>query len=544
MKGLGVEGSLPHQQHAAALPRRTMDLPSLRVVVGLCVLKAVVHLALVSRYGYHADELYFLECGRHLAFGYVDHPPLIPWLARLADELGGHIAVLRAPAIIAATGTMAFTALLVREWGGGFRAQLLALLCLLVAPAHLRLGAMLNIPVVEVFLCTLTAYLVSRALLRSERWTWVFAGATLGLAILAKHSSLFWGGALAVGLLATPYRHVLASRWPWFGIAIALLCVAPNLVWQADNGLATFEFMRTLRHEVLVHQGRGLFVAGQLLYFHPLAVPVWLAGLLFAFTSRSQAARPFALLLLTMFIFLFIVGGKPYYLASAYPAVLAAGGIALEGWLAKRLATWRTLVASLVVGGAGFGLLTLPVLPLRTVDAVIGSLLGWVVAPMALTHDLHGMYGWEQHAAAIDRVYQSLAVHERNRASVLAGTYAQASAVNLLRNETTPRAVSGNMTYYLWGPDGERGDVLIAYGLPREFLERHYRTCTESARIEAPLARPWDTDLPVYVCRDPLGTMAELWPELRRFGHMPTGHQRGTLPLAEQELEAGVRLRR
>jgi hypothetical protein len=137
---------------------------------------------------------------------------------------------------------------------------------------------------------------------------------------------------------------------------------------------------------------------------------------------------------------------------------------------------------------------------------------------MALTHDLHGMYGWEEQAATIDRLYRALPADERDRATVLTGTYSQASALNVLRKETAPRAVSGNMTYYLWGPDGGRGDVLIAYGLPRELLDRHYRRCAESARIGAPLARPWDSGLPVYVCRDPLGTMAELWPELRRFG--------------------------
>lgn len=499
-----------------------MDLPSVRIVVGLCVLKALVHLVFVNRYGYHGDELYFLECGRRLAFGYVDHPPLIPWTARLAEELGGHLAVLRAPAILAGTGTMAVTALLVREWGGGARAQLLALLCLLVAPVHLRIGAMLNIPVVEVFLCTVTAYLVARALRRRERWTWLAAGTTLGLAILAKHSSILWGASLAVGLLASPHRRALAGRWPWFGAGIACLLAVPNLVWQTENGFATLEFMRTLRHEVLVHQGRGLFVAGQLLYSHPLAVLVAIAGIVFAFSAVGQLARPFAVLFLTMFAVLFVLGGKPYYLASAYPGVLAAGGIALEAWLAKRLLTWRTFVASFAVTGVALGLLTLPVLPLRTVDAVIGSLLGWVVPPMALTHDLHGMYGWEEHAATIDRVYQALPAHERARAGVIAGTYSQAAAVNMFRDERTPRATSGSMTYYLWGPDRDRGDILIAYGLPRALLERHYRTCSERARIEAPLARPWDTDLPVYVCRIPLGTMADLWPEVRRFGHMPT----------------------
>ncbi len=494
------------------------DRASLAVVLSLCAVKALVHLALVNRYGYHGDELYFVECGRQLAFGYVDQPPLIPWIARLADIFGGSLLALRLPAIAAGTGTMIVAALLVREWGGGWRAQLLAQLSLLVAPAHLRMAAMLDIPVVEVFLCTATAYLVARALSRGERWTWVLAGGALGLAILAKHSSLLWGGALAVGLFATPDRRVLASRWPWLGASVAFVLLVPNLAWQVANGFASLEFMRTLRHEVLAEQGRGLFVAGQLLYFHPLAVPVWLAGLAFGFTRSGRAARPFALLFMLVFAFLFVMGGKPYYLGSAYPPVLAAGGIALERWLATRAASRRTLVASLALTGSALGILTLPVMRIQTVDAAAGALFGWVVPPMALTHDLHGMYGWEEHAATIDRLYRALPADERDRATVLTGTYSQASALNVLRKEAAPRAVSGNMTYYLWGPDGGRGDVLIAYGLPREFLDRHYRRCAESARIGAPLARPWDSGLPVYVCRDPLGTMAELWPELRRFG--------------------------
>ena len=509
-----------------------LDRAAFAVVAGLLTLKALLHLAFVSRYGYHGDELYFLECGRHLAFGYVDHPPLIPWIARLADELGGSLLALRLPAIAAGTATMAVTAHLVRDWGGGRQAQVLALLCLLAAPMHLRVGAMLNIPVVEVFLCTLTAYLVARALSRGERWTWVLAGGAFGLAVFAKHSSVLWGAALAIGVLVSPSRRVLATRWPWLGAIAAFLLVLPNLLWQVDNGFASLEFMRNLRHEVLAEQGRGLFVAGQFLYFHPLAAVVWVAGLLFAFTASGRAARPFAVLFLAMFAFFLVVGGKPYYLASAYPAVLAAGGIALERWLATRVVMRRALVGSLATTGLALGVLTLPALPIRTVDRAIEAVLGWVVPAMALTHDMHGMIGWEEHASTIDRLYRSLPAHERSQAGVLTGSYAQAAALNILRPVPLPRAVSGHMTYYLWGPDGGRGDVLIAYGLPRDLLERHYRECTERARIDAPLARPWDTDLPVYVCRRPLGTMLDFWPSLRRFNHAlpaasaPIGDQR------------------
>ncbi|NUO51019.1 MAG: glycosyltransferase family 39 protein [Polyangiaceae bacterium] len=507
-----------------------MDRASVRLVAALVALKVLVHLAVITRYGFHGDELYFIECGRHLAFGYVDHPPLIPWIARITDELGGGIVLLRLPAVAAGAGTMVVASLLVHEWGGGWRAQLVALLSLAVGPAHLRVGAMLNIPVIEIFFCTLTAYLVVRALSREERWTWVLAGLSLGLAILAKHSSAIWAAALAVGILVTPHRRVLATRWPWIGFALAAAMNVPNVVWQMNHDFATLEFLRTLRREVVMTQGRLLFVAGQVLYYHPLVIPVWVSGLVFGLRRRGDTSYIFAVLFIAMFAFLLASGGKPYYLGSAYPAVLAAGGVALEGWAKERSLAWRTLVASIGITGGSFAIATLPLLPLPTVDKTMAALFGWAVPPFALTHDLHGMYGWEAHAKVIDDVLASLPESERSTASVLAGSYSQASAVNVLRKDPTPRAVSGNMNYYLWGPEPGRGETLIAYGVSRNLLDRHYRACTEVTRVDAPLARPYDTDLPVYVCRDPVGTMNGWWPEVKRFGHLPTNSETGGQP--------------
>jgi hypothetical protein len=491
-------------------------------VVGVaCLLEVVVQLALVNRYGYHGDELYFLDCGRHLAFGYVDHAPLVPWLARLGEVFGGGLLTLRLPAILAGAGTLLLSALLVHEWGGGWRAQLLTLLALLVAPAQLRIRAMLNIPVFEVLFCTAAAYLVARAISRRERWTWVFAGAALGFALLAKHSALLWLGALSLGLLVTYGGSVFASGWAWLGVALAFALFLPNVVWQAQHGFPTLEFVRTLRTQVLEVQGRALFAAGQLLYFHPLSLPIWVTGVASSLREPYRAARPFALLIVLLFAFYLVAGGKPYYLASAYPPVLAAGGVALESWFERRAVLRRTFVAALASTGAILGLVTLPVLPLPTVDGILAAVLGWVVPPIALTHDLHGMFGWREQAATIDAVYSVLPEAAQRQASVLAGSYSQAGAINLFRSPDTPHAVSGHMTYYLWGPDSTRGDVLIAYGVPRELLERHYQTCREHARIDVPLARPQDTDLPVYVCQEPRAAMATWWPELRRYGHLP-----------------------
>jgi hypothetical protein len=490
------------------------------VVVAACFIEVLVHLTLVNEYGYHGDELYFLDCGRHLAFGYVDHAPLVPWLARLSEALGGGLVALRLPAILAGAGTLLLSALLVHEWGGQWRAQVLTLVALLVAPAQLRIRAMLNIPVLEVLFCTATAYLVARAISRREHWTWVFAGGTLGLALLTKHSALLWAGALATGLLVTYGSSMFASPWPWFGIALAFGLFAPNLAWQAQHGFPTLEFVRTLRTQVLELQGRALFAAGQLLYFHPLALPIWMTGVASASRDSYRPTRPFSLLYVLLFTCFLVGGGKPYYLASAYPPVLAAGAVVLERWFEKRAGLWRTFLAALLSSGAVLGVVTIPVLPLRTVDAILEAVLGWVVPPIALTHDLHGMFGWREQAATIDSVYRALPEGAQNQATILAGSYSQAGAINQFRSPDTPRAVSGHMTYYLWGPDStRRGDVLIAFGVPRQLLERHYQTCEECAWIDVPLARPGDTDLPVYVCEEPYSAMATWWPELRRFKH-------------------------
>lgn len=498
----------------------SFDAASRRLVLGLILVNAVVHLLLASRYGYHADELYFIECGRHLAFGYVDHAPLIPWLARTAEELAGgpQLLLLRAPAIAASCGTLAAIALLTAKWGGGARAQLIALLSFLLAPAHLRLASMLDIPVVEVFLCAAATYQAARALERQRHVDWLLLGAILGLALLTKHTVLLWGAGLVVGVLATPQRRVFGTPGPWLAAAVAAVLFAPNVLWQVQHDYATLQFAAHLRRDVVLDHGRLLFVLGQFLYFHPLTPLVWASGVVLGL-RRDERVRPFAVQFAFLFATWLVLGGKPYYLASAYPAVLAAGGIALERRLDEHRWAFRALSFSLGGVGLALALLTLPILDVRTLDRVIGRVLGWLVPPMALTHDLHGELGWDAHVRAVENVLGTLSPSERATAAVLTGSYAQAAALNVLGSQAAPRAVSGHMSYYLWGTEPGRGQALVAYGLPRALLARHYGSVEERARIDAPLARPWDTDLPVYLCRERLSAPDSFWAELRRFDH-------------------------
>jgi len=401
-------------------------------------------------------------------------------------------------------------------------AQLFAGLSMLFAPAFLRIGSMLDIPVFEVLIWTAASYLVIRIIKRSERRLWPLVGAIAGVGLLTKHTMLLWGAGLLVGLLLTKERRQLTSGWLWLGAVIALLLFAPNLVWQAQNDWATLEFLSNMRNGVLADIPRPLFLAGQALYMHPLSLPVWITGLVWLFRSDGGSRRFLGWMFVTMMFALLVTRGKPYYLAPAYPVLFAAGGVALGQFFTgvRFRALRNAYVAAVVTGGIALSLLVLPALPVERIDGGIDAVLGWAVPPMALTHDLHAEFGWVEHTEAVLRAYETLSADDRERVAIVVASYGQASALNHYgRDYGLPRAVTGHQTFYLWGPPPERGEVLITYGLSLDWLGANFESVEEVDRIEAPLARPFDADLPIFLCRTPTRTLSEMWPDLKRYAN-------------------------
>ena len=218
----------------------------------LALLKVLIHLPILGRYGYHHDELYFLACGQRLALGYVDHAPLVPWIARLADELFGQsLYGLRILAVLAGAGAVFLAGLLTRRLGGGRFAQLSACLSMLVAPVYLRSGNMLCLPAFEPLFWTAGFYLVARILQEDQPRLWPWVGLVVGVGLLNKHSMLFFALALVVALLLTPERRQFRSPWLYAGGAVATVVFLPNIVWQIANEWPTVEFLRHLNRETM-----------------------------------------------------------------------------------------------------------------------------------------------------------------------------------------------------------------------------------------------------------------------------------------------------
>lgn len=490
----------------------------------LFAVKLAVHLPLVTQYGYHGDELYFIDCARHLAFGYVDHAPLVPWIARLSGEVFGYgLASLRLFPVLAGAASIVLTALLAKEWGGGRSAQLIAAMAVLVAPAYLQMASFLNIPVFETLIWTLAAYLITHIIKRDAPKWWILVGFVAGIGLLNKHTMLLWGFALGIGLLLTEHRRQLKSPWLWMGAAVALLIFLPNLIWQHQHEWATLQFIGNIRTGTLAAIPHVLFLLGQLLYMHPLVAPLWLAGLVFLFSSLGRPYRLFGWLYLVAFAVLLSLHGKPYYLAPAYPPLFAAGAIGLEQVIRRRQLRWGLPCAlgALSIAGALTAPLALPILPLETSDRIIGRAFAFAIDdPTLVTGDFHLQHGWAEQAAAVASVYRSLSRDEQASAVVLTPRYTQASAINFFGKALQlPSAYSGHMTHYLWGPPPTAAAVIIAYAWQSAELEPLCGELTRVAEIVHPLASPRENHLPVYVCRQPRVALPDVWSNLKRYYH-------------------------
>jgi hypothetical protein len=495
--------------------------------VGCVLLLLIGHALLGHRYGVHGDELYFVACGKRLAAGYVDHPPFVPMIARAACVVGDcGVGSLRAVPLLARIATVLLTIVLVRRLRGGAFAQTAAGLAVVFAPAYLRMGKILNIPVFEpVFwlggsLCLLT---LARG---GPRWWWLVLGGVVGAGALNKHTMLVWALGAAIGVLIVPaLRRQLRTIWPWLGLVIAALTVMPNVLWQVRNQYASLEFMRAISQGMLAQIPRPLFVLGQLLYMHPVSALLWVPGLWVCLARPGQEGvlRAFGAIFVVAFGLFLVMHGKPYYLAPAYPPLFAVGAIACE-WQLRHLWARRAFLGLQLSTGVALAVLTLPVLSLPRMDAAVGALFGRVVPPMALTHDLHAEYGWRELTDTVGDAWRSLSPDERARTEILTGNYSEAAALAYFGSaQGLPPASSGHMTYFLWGPSKPAADTVLAVGLPPSWLTKRCARIEQRALADHPLATPSERHVPIVLCRGLVRPIGELWPELERYDNSAAG---------------------
>ncbi len=486
----------------------------------------VLHLIVNNRYGVFGDELYFIVCGQHPALGYVDQPALVPLIAAASHALfGTALLPLRLLPALAMTATVALTCELTRTLGGGRYAQWLAGLAVLFGGVFLVDGLLLITDFLQPLTWLGCGWCLARLTQsRDERW-WLGFGAFAGVALASKFLIGFYLAGLAVGVLATPLRRSLASPWLYLGAAIAFLLAAPGVWWQVAHGWPFLELGEAGASAKNIALSPLAFIGQQILFVGPLATPIWLAGLWrWSVKPAFPEFRVFPIAYGMMGILVYALHGKAYYLAPGYPVLLAGGAVAIEAWLASP--AWRGVSIAAVTGvGVLLAPLALPILPPSQYGAYAHAL-GLSAsatatekgAEGALPLHLAGMFGWREMAAKVAAVYQALPPAERARAVFFGRDYGEAAAIDVYGPALGgPPAVSGHNNYYLWGPKGYDGSVVITVGGDVAKLASAYRSVEIAGRIDSRYARPFETNIPIYVLRGPRMPLAELWPRLKFY---------------------------
>ena len=485
-----------------------------RPLLAVAAAVAALLVATSSRYGYHRDELYFLVAGRHADWGYPDQPPLTPVLARLADSIGpGSLVVLRLPSALASAAVVLLAGAIARELGGGRRAQLVAAACAAVSAVTLVTGHLLSTTTFDVLFSTLVCWLLVRAARTREHWLLLPAGLALGIGMLNKLQVGFLAAALLAGLAMAGPRRLLRSSWlPAAGV-VAAVCAAPYLVWQALNGWPQLDLARAIAAEGDLG-GRLGFLPFQLLMVSPLLVPVWVAGLVMLL--RSPAMRPYRFLAagyLLLAAFYLVTGGKAYYLAGMYPALLGAGAVAVDGWLGRvgggAAARLRTLSAAIAVSGLVAAVIGLPLLPARALGPVL-----------PVNYDAGEQVGWPRYVDQVAAVWAGLSSSQRATGLVLADNYGEAGAIDRYGPARgLPPAYSGHNGLAEWRvPIGQAGPVLLVGYADDAVRSRLFGSCSQQATLDNGLGLDTDEQgQPVWVCGSPPRPWAQTWPEVRHL---------------------------
>jgi 4-amino-4-deoxy-L-arabinose transferase-like glycosyltransferase len=481
----------------------------------------VLHTLANGQYGFHRDELMTVDNARHLAWGYVEYPPLTALVGRVELELfGTSLRGFRFFPALAAGLVLVLTGLSARELGGKRRALLVAAVAATISGTLLFDGSFLSYEIFDYLSWVVVAYLVIR-LLKSDdpRW-WVAIGAAIGVGMMTKFTMGFLVAGVVAGVVLTPARRYLRSPWLWCGAAVAVLVWLPNLMWQVQHHFVTLEFVKSI-HARDVRWGRanGFLLDQFWSCNNPVTLPLWAGGLWYLFsTPAARRYRMVGWMYVVPLVAYLATKGRGYYLAPAYPMLLAAGAVWGEQWvsllsapsaLTVKRTTWRTLAWAGLIAAA----VTIPLAPVNST--------WWRVAD-SMNGNFNHEIGYREMVATVAKVRDTLPVKQRARLGIFAGDVGEAGAINLYGPAYgLPQAISWMNSYWLRGYGDPPPETLIVVGMHRDLLDQNFESC----ELVNHLTNPWgitnnaiDGYADVFLCRHLRQPWPDFWRHFQSYG--------------------------
>ena len=487
------------------------------VLFAIAAAIALLHLLTNNRYGFHRDELQFLSDARHLDWGFVGYPPFTPFIEHIALSLFGlSIVGLRLTAVAAQFVVVILAGLIAKELGGSRLAQVTAALAVGFSPVPIFEGHEFQYTSFDFLWWVLAAYFVVR-LLKSGDPRWFLAiGAALGLGLETKYGIVFYIAGILIGLVFTPARRFLKTGWFWAGVALAFLIFLPNLIWLIHHNWISYTFLQYIHHRD-VGEGRAkFFLIGQFFVCANLAAaPLWIAGLIGYLRDRRY--RTIAFMYLVPLVIFWISKGRHYYVAPAYPMLLAMGSVLAERWL-RTLPRWgRHAVAR-----AYF--ITFAFVSVFTCAQLIPLATGGPLKQYALSHsyDLREEIGWNDLVRTVAGVRDSLPPDQQAHLGIATGNYGEYGAIDVLgRAYGLPEPIGTTNSEYLRGYPTPQPTTLIVIGLSQQQANSIFTGCrwaahngnSQGVRNEESQYHP-----NIFVCGPPRLPWPELWKNHQDFG--------------------------
>jgi hypothetical protein len=499
------------------------------VIWAIALAKLVLHIYFNNRYGYFRDEFDYMSCGDHLQWGYVDQPPMIPFLIHLCRAvLGDSLRSIRFIPAVASSLLVVQAAVLARELGGRRFAMLLTAICVVIAPQYLSNGSLQGTNCLEPNLWMGCAYFAILAIKRSDPRYWIWFGVVAGLGMEEKYSIALFGFGIVMGLLLTAQRRAFFDKWIWLGGLVAFLIFLPNLLWNIHYHWPFVELIHNIKVEGRdVVLGPWDYFFQQTLLVSPLTAPIWLAGLFaLLFSARLKPYRVLGWCYVVCYAVFYTLHGKNYYLAPVYPMLLAAGAVMVEVGTSRPRMGWLKPVIAVILLASGAHVAPI-VIPVFSPDRFLeyAKTLPFKLPVMEKDHTRAALpqwyadqFGWQEIVDETAVAWNRIPVQERSDCGIFAQDYGQAGAIDFLgRQYGLPRSLSGHQTWFLWGPGSYSGDCMIVLDDSRAKLEtiwQHVDFVGTSA------ANPYalEQQIDVYICRGKkFDSWAGLWPQVKRW---------------------------
>ena len=487
------------------------------ILFGIAAAVALFHILTNSRYGFHRDELQFLSDARHLDWGFVAYPPFTSLIERGGMALFGvNIVVLRLTAVLAQAVAVVLTGLMTRELGGARLAQVAAALAVAFSPVPVFEAHEFQYTSFDLLWWVFIAYFTIR-LLKSEnpRW-WLAIGAAIGMGLETKYAIVFYIAGIVGGLLFTPARRFLVTRWFWAGVALAFLIFLPNFIWLAHHDWISYHFLQHI-HARDVGEGRAKgFLTGQFyICANAAAAPLWIAGLIGYLRDRRY--RMIAFMYLVPLALFFIGKGRHYYMAPAYPMLIAMGTVV---WVRRLgvLPRWGRITIE-TAWFAAFAFVSVFVCAMLLPLASSGSLKAFALRH---SYDLREEIGWNDLVRTVAQIRDSLSPDQQAHLGIITGNYGEYGAIDVLGRPYNLREPIGTTnSEWLRGYPSPPPTTIIVIGFGAARANQIFTGCrlaghngnNEGARNEESEEHP-----DIFLCGPPRKPWAQVWKEHRDFG--------------------------